>query len=231
LKNAIPSYITIDSKTQIIAIDTIRIISNTNLSRPTTVSTSNLITEPSIEIKKIEETTKIDCSISNIQFTLTSKATCPNDQKGVIYIQKVSGGAEPYSYTLNNKKIKTSVIENLSEGKYEIKISDKNGCSTVQNTTVLEENCTPKIQQGEKFNINPTIGESCSIQFNTDKKGTITIYNRGGKIIYRVTNPSSEFVDWNGADGYGALAEPGLYVYMIDYTDGTKITGEVNITR
>jgi hypothetical protein len=231
LKNTITSSNALHSKTQIVAIDTIQNSSNPNISVSAKVTTSNPIIVPSVEIKKIEAVTKIDCSVSNIQFSLTSKATCQNDQKGAIYIQKVSGGTEPYTYLLNNKKIKTNVIENLSEGKYAIKISDKNGCSTEQFTTVLEENCTRKIQQGEKFNINPTIGESCSIQFNTDKKGTVTIYNRGGKIIYRIVNPSSEFVDWNGADGYGALAEPGLYVYMIDYTDGTKVTGEVNITR
>jgi hypothetical protein len=219
-------------KTQIVALDTIQTSIDPNISAPAKIATtSNTIIVPTVEIKKNEAVTKIDCSVSNIQFSLTSKATCQNDQKGAIYIQKVSGGSEPYTYTLNNKKIKTSLIENLSEGKYAIKISDKNGCYTEHTTTILEENCTPKIQQGEKFNINPTIGESCSIQFNTDKKGTITIYNRGGKIIYRVTNPSSAFIDWNGADGYGALAEPGLYIYMIDYTDGTTVSGEVNITR
>lgn len=152
-------------------------------------------------------------------------------ETGSIHIDKISGGVAPYSFTLNNKKNKEKNISELAAGTYEIKIVDKNGCSTVQRVTVLEKNCVSTIQQGSKFNINPSIGETCSIPFNTDKKGNLTIYNRNGKIIHRETNPEKDYIEWNGTDGYGALVESGLYVYVIDYMDGTKVTGEVNIIR
>jgi len=186
---------------------------------------------PQIETKSTEETRKTDCSSIKITFSITTETSCKNEETGAIHIEKISGGMAPYSYTLNNKKIKEKTIADLAAGTYEVKISDKNGCSTEHTATVLEKICTPAIQQGAKFNINPTIGETCSIPFNTDKKGSLTIYNRSGKIIYRATNPSAESVEWAGTDGYGALAEAGLYVYLIEYTDGTKVTGEVNIIR
>lgn len=186
---------------------------------------------PQIEARTTEETKKTDCSSIKITFSITTDMSCKNDETGSIYIEKISGGMAPYSYTLNNKKIKEKNIPDLAAGIYEVKISDKNGCSAEHKATVLEKNCTPAIQQGAKFNINPMIGETCSIPFNTDKKGSITIYSRSGKIIYRATNPSSDFVEWAGTDGYGALAEAGLYVYLIEYTDGTNVTGEVNIIR
>jgi hypothetical protein len=198
---------------------------------PTVTIPENTNPAPKIETKPTEVTKTIDCSLTKISFSVTTETSCENTETGAIHIDRISGGIAPYSYTVNNKKVKEKNLFELAAGTYEVKISDKNGCSSEHKTTISEKNCTPSIQQGMKFNINPTIGETCSIPFNTDKKGNITIYNRGGKIIYKATDPSSDYIEWNGADGYGALAEAGLYVYIIEYTDGTKVTGEVNIIR
>lgn len=206
-------------------------ITQTEVLTPTVTTPVTTTHTPAIETQSAEVAKTIDCSLTKISFSVTTETACSNTETGSIHIDKISGGVAPYSFTLNNKKIKEKNISELAAGTYEIKISDKNGCSTEHKATVLEKNCTANIQQGAKFNINPTIGETCSIPFNTDKKGNLTIYNRSGKIIHRETNPSTDYVDWNGTDGYGALAEAGLYVYIIEYTDGTKVTGEVNIIR
>lgn len=198
---------------------------------PAVDSTPANHTPATVTATAAEETKKTDCSVAKILFSLTTEASCENTETGSIAIEKLSGGTAPYSFSLNNKKVKEKIISDLGAGTYEIKITDRNGCFTAHTATVLEKNCTASIQQGMKFNINPTIGETCSIPFNTDKKGNITIYSRGGKIVHREQNPSSNYVEWNGTDGYGALAEAGLYVYIIEYTDGTKVTGEVNIIR
>ncbi|SFX74399.1 gliding motility-associated C-terminal domain-containing protein [Cytophaga hutchinsonii] len=191
----------------------------------------NTKTEPALETTAGEENKKTDCSLTKITSVITTENSCMNTETGSIHIDKISGGIAPYTYTLNNKKIKEKNVSALGAGIYEVKISDRNGCLSEQKISILEKNCTPAIQQGTKFNINPMLGETCSIAFDTDKKGSLTIYNRSGKIVYRVTNPSLDYIEWNGSDGTGALAEAGLYVYLIDYTDGTKVTGEVTITR
>jgi hypothetical protein len=206
-------------------------INNAEVIVPTVSSFTNTSLTSGIETKPTEVTKTIDCSLTKITFSVATETACENTETGSIHIEKIAGGIAPYSYTINNKRIKERNTFELAAGRYEVKVSDKNGCSSEHNVTVLEKNCTPAIQQGMKFNINPTIGETCSIPFNTDKKGNVTIYNRGGKIIYRAANPSSDYIEWNGTDGYGGLAEAGLYVYIIEYTDGTKVTGEVNIIR
>lgn len=183
------------------------------------------------EVKYTAEISKTDCSLVKIAITSTTEASCEQSETGAIHIEKISGGIAPYSYSLNNKREKEKNLSDLAAGTYEIKITDKNGCSSNHTVYISEKNCTPKIQQGLKFNINPTIGETCSIPFDSNKKGNVTVYNRSGKIIYRESNPSTDHVEWSGTDGYGALAEAGLYVYIVEYTDGTKVTGEVNIIR
>lgn len=172
-----------------------------------------------------------DCSLIKISCSISTEPSCANTQTGSIYIEKISGGIAPYSLTLNKKKVKEKNISELAGGIYTVKITDKNGCYTEHQATVLEKNCISAIQQGPKFNINPSIGETCVIPFDTNKKGNLIIYHRSGKIIYRSTNQDREYIEWNGTDGYGALAETGLYVYIIEYEDETKISGEVNITR
>ena len=212
-----------------VILDSVRVTQKEIL--PKIVHTTNSNQTPEVLVPVVEEAKKIDCSTTKITFSLATETTCNDTQTGSITIEKISGGVAPYSYLLNNKKIKEKNISNLAAGNYEIKISDKNGCLTTNSATILEKNCTPTIQQGAKFNINPTIGETCNIPFNTDKKGNIAIFNRVGKIVYRIQNASNEFIEWSGTDGYGALVEAGLYIYMIEYSDGTKVTGEVNITR
>lgn len=211
--------------------DNIQPVKNTEVLPPITNTPTNIIQTPAIETKAAETAKTIDCSLTKIAFSVHTETTCENSETGSIHIDKVSGGVAPYLYTVNNKKTKEKSISDLAAGTYTVKISDRNGCSTEHIATILEKNCTPAIQQGLKFNINPTIGETCSIPFDADKKGNVTIYNRSGKIIYRATNPSTDSVEWTGTDGYGTLAEAGLYVYLIEYTDGTKVTGEVNIIR
>lgn len=211
--------------------NTIQPAKNTEALTPITNTSTNVNNTPAIETKASETAKTIDCSLTKIAFSVSTETACINSETGSIHIDKVSGGIAPYAYTVNNKKTKEKSISDLPAGTYTVKISDRNGCSTERIATVLEKNCTPAIQQGLKFNINPTIGETCSIPFDTDKKGNVTIYNRSGKIIHHDTNPSSDYVEWAGTDGYGALADAGLYVYLIEYTDGTKVTGEVNIIR
>ncbi len=188
-------------------------------------------TEPHTETKLSEENKKTDCSSTKITFAFTTETSCMQTETGAIHIDNITGGHAPYTFTVNNKKIKEKNLTALGAGLYDIKIADKNGCYAEQKATILEKNCVQNIQQGAKFNINPAIGETCAIPFDTDKKGSVTVYNRSGKIVYRSVNPSGEYVEWNGSDGYGSLAEAGLYVYIIDYSDGTKVSGEVNIIR
>ncbi|MGN6645240.1 MAG: gliding motility-associated C-terminal domain-containing protein [Cytophaga sp.] len=190
------------------------------------------VTEVAPTETKGTEEKKHDCNTVKILFTLKAQPTCENEQDGAISIENISGGAVPLTIFINDRKIKDRKITDLNSGTYEIKITDKNGCSHEQKILITEKNCSqPAEQRLTKFNINPTIGEVCKIPSNPSKKANLTIYNRSGKVIYHLSNHSDEYIEWNGTDGYGALVDQGLYVYIIDYSDGTKESGEVNIIR
>lgn len=208
---------------QQIALDEVPVQQNSNLLHSTETF--------SPDVKEDIETKKIDCSTVKISFTLEPQPTCKDEEEGSISIENLTGGIAPYTILVDNKKYKERKINALGAGTYEIKITDKNGCKNDLKTIIKEKNCAVAVPKQTKFNINPTIGEVCSIPINPNKTGNLTIYNRSGKIIFRVTNNSNESIEWDGTDGYGSLVEQGLYVYIIEYSDGAKDSGEVNIVR
>ncbi len=219
-------------------IDTVSVsgtISKTNILQTDTTSTIHIsaekisqIVQPTTQQNQSADVKKSDCSATPIAFNVQTQATCSGEEEGTITIDGINGGSKPYRYTLNGSTSVQSYYTNLVSGEYTIKITDKNGCSAEKNITIKEKNC---IRQTTKFNINPSIGEVCSIPFAKNKTGNLTVYSRSGMIIYKITNYSDDKIEWNGTDGHGALADPGHYIYIIEYTDGVKESGEVNISR
>lgn len=220
-----------DNNTAVKIADTAALIIRVEPVRAPADVLQNITSGSATETAQTEAITKTDCAATKITFAVSTETSCTDSETGALHVSEITGGNAPYTLNVNNKKVSKHTITALRGGIYEISVSDRNGCSSIQKATVAEKNCKPLVQQGAAFNINPAIGETCRIPVYTDKKGTVTIYNRGGKIIYRETNPSGDAVEWNGTDGYGALAEAGLYVYIIAYTDGTNVSGEVTITR
>jgi hypothetical protein len=186
------------------------------------------ITQPNITQNQSTEIKKIDCGKTAIDFNVQTLATCIGEEEGKITIDAIEGGTRPYKYTFNEITSNKTSYSNLGSGEYSIKVTDKDGCSSEKTITIKEKNC---IQQTNKFNINPSIGEICIIPFAKNKTGNLTVYSRSGMIIFKVTNHTEDTVEWNGNDGHGTLAEPGHYIYIIEYNDGSKESGEVNISR
>jgi len=61
---------------------------------------------------------------------------CFGDQKGEIEVDG-QGGTSPYSFSWSNGE-KTAKIENLAAGKYDVEITDKNGCKEYKTYTIKE---------------------------------------------------------------------------------------------
>ena len=65
--------------------------------------------------------------------------TCLDTDNGLIRV-KVEGGSGQYSYAWNNGDIGTPVIQNLSEGDYQVTIKDNDGCFLEsENFTIIED--------------------------------------------------------------------------------------------
>jgi PKD repeat protein len=68
----------------------------------------------------------------------TKDNTCFNDSTGSITVD-VKGGTTPYAYLWNgNNSGSGNVIQQLGAGNYKVIITDANGCSTKQDTTILQ---------------------------------------------------------------------------------------------
>jgi gliding motility-associated-like protein len=72
------------------------------------------------------------------EITKTKNNTCFNDSTGTITVD-VKGGTLPYSYVWNIANSGSgNVLQHLGAGKYEVTVTDANGCTTKQDTTILQ---------------------------------------------------------------------------------------------
>ncbi len=98
-----------------------------------------------------------DLLISGIPITA---ATCSGDPDGTATVT-MTGGKNPYSYSLNGVNFQSSNIFNLRTGNYTVTIKDDNGCSATQNIFIPFNNDVT-VEAGA----DPTICESKSTQLN-----------------------------------------------------------------
>ena len=84
-----------------------------------------------------------------LELNLQSKpANCTDEQSGQIEVL-ASGGVGPYTYRLNNSIIQSiPLFDSLAFGDYELQIIDQNGCTRLEESTVLSA-------EGFNLNISP----------------------------------------------------------------------------
>jgi gliding motility-associated-like protein len=107
---------------------------NTNLSAGTyTVTTTDQNNcKASVSIN-IDQPSLLTSAITDVKNNI-----CFNDSIGSITVN-VKGGAIPYNYTWSpDASLSGNVIQHLGPGKYEVTVTDANGCKTKQDTTILQ---------------------------------------------------------------------------------------------
>ncbi len=104
--------------------------------------------------------------------------TCYGDDSGIINLTNITGGTEPYRYTINGEEEILSVgttnynIEDLTSQSYTIELKDVNGCvSTTYSVDILEP---------EELTIDVT---TATIDCKTVNSGVIELAIDGGRII------------------------------------------------
>ncbi|WP_425386839.1 gliding motility-associated C-terminal domain-containing protein [Cytophaga aurantiaca] len=167
------------------------------------------------------------CLTTQISADISSKPTCTNESTGSILIPQVRGGATPYTLSLDHtaaKALKES-YSYLSAGTHTILITDKNGCSKEFHVSITEKNC-----KKTSYVFAPEKGETWKISGNDNADYTITILNMAGTQVYKSQIMSGEF-EWQGIGQHGEYLSAGLYIYLIEYTNGQKENGQVTIVR
>lgn len=169
------------------------------------------------------------CSNTQIAADISTKPTCTNESTGSILIPsaQIHGGMNPYTLSLDHtpaKPIKES-YSYLSAGTHTILITDKNGCSKEFHVSIAEKNC-----KKTSYVFAPEKGETWKISGNDNADFTITLINIAGTQVYKSQIMQGEF-EWQGIGQHGEYLSAGLYIYIIEYTNGQKENGQVTIVR
>jgi hypothetical protein len=157
------------------------------------------------------------------------EAACPGEASGKVIFNTaaIKGGQGPYHIALE-KKSKTSISESfygLDAGDHLFFISDDRGCTEAFNIIVPERPCGQN-----KFTLNTTAGETWHIPAVKDEF-TITINDRSGRVVYKHKSAEIYQLEWNGTDLSSGFLDPGLYIYLIEYTDGKTESGQISIVK
>jgi Predicted solute binding protein len=190
---------------------------------PTATSTPDVKTT-----QPVEHATSVNpCMNAQITAEISTKPSCINENTGSILIPQVQGGTSPYTLALDHatgKPLKET-YSYLSAGTHSLLITDKNGCSKEFHATIAEKNC-----KKTSYVFAPEKGETWKISGNENSDYTITILNMAGTQVYKSHVMQGEF-EWQGMGQQGEYLSSGLYIYIIEYTNGQKENGQVTIVR
>lgn len=91
---------------------------------------------------------------------------CSGPETGSILLSEISGGVQPFRLFLNENNSQNSLnFSNLSEGSYQVKIVDKNGCETIENVN-LKALKIANVEVSSEYNIE--LGDSVLLDLKTD---------------------------------------------------------------
>ncbi len=167
-------------------------------------------------------------------FTMTSntKASCEDDENGMLMINEVQGGEAPYSIALNDEKNyrklfnSSYVRKNLGAGTYKVLIKDDAGCiQATQSITIDAKECK---------DFGGTIVRSAG-QFWTVPEGVNgqlkIVSMTGGGIVYQLNVEDGIEYEWQGVDNNGTELPNGEYYFILNTSDNENITGYISIVN
>ncbi len=167
--------------------------------------------------------------VSGIALNVTAEnVSCYGTNDGAISIT-ATGGAHAYNYAWSNNA-NTSSINHLSEGSYELTVTDVNNCSVSDSIILIKEFCPSYVYFPTGFSPN---GDGLNDFFKATasadlKKFFIRVYNRWGEEVFE-SNDISE--SWDGV--YKGIPQPlSAYVWFAEFSfnDGKKYAQSGNIT-
>lgn len=128
----------------------------------------------------------------------------------------VSGGSEPYQYSLDGINFQNSnIFNNVSRGNHTIYVKDKNNCEIVQSKFLIINLINAITPNGD--GINDTLDYS---DLKIKENVSIKIFDRYGSLVYQ--SEGQNYI-WDGKSS-GRNVNSGTYWYMINWIEPlTKI--------
>lgn len=166
---------------------------------------------------------------------ITTSTSCMGNNDGSITLM-VDGGIPPYQYEWSTEPVQTdSVATQLTEGTYQVTVTDDNSCNAFKEFEVKgsAETCL-EIPSAFTPN-NDNINDKWEIRhIDLYQKVTIEIYNRWGVIIFEYNGTGAGYSNsqWDGTSKKGKELPFGSYVYIINlHNEIEAINGIVTIIR
>jgi hypothetical protein len=142
--------------------------------------------------------------VSNINaFNFNINTTAANCTNGTATVGAISGGTPPYSYLWNNNAT-TASISGLTQGFYNVTVTDANGCQAYNSASV---------QQAIQIGANITTTSATCIQTN----GAMTVFGSGGTPPYTYL--------WNNSITAQTQTNIASGSYNVVVTDANGCTG------
>lgn len=144
---------------------------------------------------------------------------------------EVQGGTQPYSYSWNDKTpgSTTVFIGGLTEGSYQVIVTDATGCMA-QGTgyvSVDDQDCfsASQVMTPNADGLNDELRIACV----EGTINTLTIFDRYGAMVYREENYANR---WTGVDGDGQTLDDGVYYFVLEVQEpnGTTTQHKGHIT-
>jgi hypothetical protein len=166
------------------------------------------------------------CARVTIKAKIITEESCQDQANGTLHITEITGGKRPYVFMLNDMESSRSHMR-LAPGKYDIRISDANGCMMETEAMIGSKTCQP-----EKSNIfAPDYGETWKFPISAGGNCKIRIYDATGNIVYEVNTVNGHPSEWNGVGNNEGYIKAGAYLYQISCDDGAVGQGSVTVTR
>ena len=123
---------------------------------------------------------------------------------------EVTGGTPPYTYLWNNGQTSQDIF-NLYAGTYTVTITDNNGCTLLDNTTIT---------QPPQINLNPIVKHVSCFGYNN---GSIAVSASGGDAPYQYT--------WNNGSNSTIITNlsPGSYIITVIDAIGCSVSQSYTI--
>ena len=199
--------------------------------KPIEIISHQTITEDSIKGRSVNQdfTFTRPCDTTSIKAVIKKVQPCDKTNTGSLHLENVSGGALPYTFSIDGGKHfqADKIFLNLSAGKFDLVIKDKNNClGEIGNN--LELSAKPCVETNS-YIFDPT-RDSWEIPNDKQKNGRITIYNKNGQVVYVKNFTIMEQLTWNGTSENGEILKPGYYIYTIEQDGNSLKQGSVTLS-
>lgn len=183
-----------------------------------------------VEVNKITTPIEINkCANVTITAEVVAQESCKDTSTGMIEIpaHNLKGGKHPYVFSLNNDYQISNIFTSLLPGRYDVKIKDINGCTTIKKEIIIGSKTCINVKS---YSFNP-VYETWKFPVGDNQNFKIKITNKEGIVVYATEVTGGTQLEWNGTSLTGSELPSGAYLYVIELPDGKTNQGYISIIK